>query len=166
MRDMHRYPVREVTELLQSPADISRNLLISMGLLSDPSIIDPTTNLPTGTWPGYESAEPSKPDNVVTFFNTMGTPDMRSSLGGYQWYHFGILIRVRSIDAPTGWAKASALGVTLTQQVNRNTIVVGSGSYIVHSFSTVSQPIPLGKDNPNTKRSLFTISATMTLRAV
>jgi hypothetical protein len=143
--------------LNHSPADIVCQLLISLGLVDDP--------LGTGTatgWEGYVSNESSVPDNVVTVYDTQGKPDGRVMTSGEQQEHHGFQLRVRGADAQVGFAKARALAVALDQTVLRNSVTLGTSTYLVQAVSRTGEVIPLGTE-PGTSRELFTINATIDL---
>lgn len=132
--------------LQDSPAQIVRQLLIDLGGGSD-----------GGTWPIYATSEPSDPDNVITVYDTIGQDDGRAQIDGSVFYHYGLQVRVRAIDHPTGWAKAIALR-DLLATVYHNLTTVGSNKYEVWAISRLAQPLFIGKDVPRSKRTLFTIN--------
>ena len=150
--------------LSHSQADIVAQLLIDLGFGTDPTL--------DGIWPIYVTEEPNSPDNVITVYDTVGTSDGRTQFDGEMQEHHGILIRVRSTTYPIGRTKARAIAVGLDETVLRDTVgvasVLGTGTaqYFVDSVSRKGDVISLGKESPNSKRTIFTINATVTLREV
>lgn len=138
-----------------SPADVVRWLLVLMGLGSAPG---------GGDWPVFAAGEPDLPDNCITVYDTQGTDDGRSQIDGELFSHEGIQVRVRARTHPEGWVKAHAIREALAKQAYDETVVTGGEAYLVHSINRIGNVIALGKEVPSTKRSLFTINATVSLR--
>lgn len=153
-----------MSSLQNSPADIVRWLMIANGWGSDPTILDGSGN-PTGAWPIYAGAEPSSPDNVITLYDTAPTMEGRIQYTGEQVHHWGIQARVRATDYTTGWAMAQLIHDRWSQSLHTQYVTIGSTQYCVHSVSG-SRIQSLGKDAPSTKRSLFTVNATVMLVSV
>lgn len=130
-----------------SPAEIAAQLLVLLGYGTD-----------SDTWPVYATNEPSSPDNCITVKDTDGKGEGRVATGELQ-EHQGIQIRVRSADHPTGWAKCTALRNGMATGFYDRTVVIGARQYLVHCFANIGRILPLGKDTPATKRSVFTINA-------
>lgn len=141
-----------------SPADILRYLLISLGVVSDPT--------PAADWPCYCSQEPNSPDRVVTTFDADGRILGREQLDGGLLERFGVQIRIRSNRHTDGWAKADAIRRELDREILRETIVVGSSTYCVQSFRRTSGVIDLGKEVGASKRHLFTINGLLTVEKI
>lgn len=137
-----------------SPADILRRLLIRLGLGADPR---------SSPWPVFAAVEPSKPDETVTVYDTQGQSDGRSMIDGEAYRHYGFQVRVRSTDHPRGWLKADAVRRALTQAVENESVAVDGVEYLVRCAAKVGQVLPLGIDNPATKRSLFTLNGLLAL---
>lgn len=141
-------------EMLHSPAAIIAKLLVAAGAGSDP---------PAGPWPVFVANEPTNPSNCVTVYNTAGTSDGRSMLDGAVFTHPGIQVRVRS-DDESGWLKAEALRKLLAEGVRQASVVVGDATYTVYCCARISNVIPLGKEAPTSKRSIFVVNCTVALR--
>ena len=146
--------------LVHSPADIVAQLLIDLGLGTDP-----TTN---GTWPIYVGREPTIPDNCITVYDTAGVDDGRSMIDGETWNHYGFQVRVRSVDHRTGWVKADTISSTMAMNVLRTstTITDSDGTktnYRIQCIARIGDTLKLGKEVPTSKRDIFTVNATMTL---
>lgn len=142
--------------LSHSPADIVRRLLILLGAGVSPSN--------GAVWPIYASSEPGAPDDVVTVYDTAGVEDGRAMTDGELFRHFGFQVRVRSIDHPSGWSKASEVQDLLARSTYDLVVTMPDDTrYLVHCVSHIGEVIALGKEVPSSKRNLFTVNATVTL---
>ncbi len=150
--------------LSHSQADIIAQLLIDLAFGTDPTI--------DGTWPIYVTEEPDNPDNVITVYDTVGTSDGRTQFDGEQQIHHGVQVRVRSTTHHPGYDKANDIAVGLDETILRDTVGVasvfgtGTAQYFVDSVSRKGDVISLGRESPNSKRTIFTINATVALREV
>lgn len=145
--------------LLHSPADVVRQLLVDLGLGID--YADDRTD-----WALFASGEPDLPDNCITVYDTTGLDEGREMVSGERQEHHGLQIRVRSKTQAVGFAKARDISVALDEDVYQETVAVDGDSYLVWAVRRTGDPLFLGKDAPNSKRNLFTINATVSLRAV
>lgn len=152
---------------LHSPADVMRKLLINAGYMSDPIVVTPT---PT-SWPGYKDAEPDKPDNVVTTYDTEPQLDAHGQVTGQSFQHWGVQVRVRGTTHAVGFGKADAIRVVLNEGQVDSTVSFsstsdgGAATYLVHS-SAQNTVRRMGMDSPTTKRHLFTINCLATIKRV
>ena len=122
---------------------------------------------PQQAWPTFCSNEPSTPDDCITTYDTAGRDDGRIMVTGNRVEHPGVQVRVRSTDHPTGYAKARAICVVLDSGFYDQLVTLPNGNqYVVHAVYRSGNVIALGKDTPNSKRTLFTINATMDLLLV
>lgn len=144
--------------LTHSPAKILRQLLIDLSLGTLPSA--------NGSWPVYATHEPNLPDNCITVYDTVGTDDGRSMITGELWGHDGFLVRVRAADHDTGWLKADAIQTGLAESVYDRTVHVSGSTYLVHAVTRIGDVLTLGTESPTSKRSLFTINATVSLKSL
>jgi hypothetical protein len=141
--------------LPDSPEEVIRQVLIELEVGVFPGI----PPAPVGTWPIYATSEPNLPDNVITCYDTAGQDDGREMITGTLDQHYGIQIRVRSQDHPTGWTKIAAIRQLLATQVDRMIVTLASNqSYTVFAVVKIKQILSIGKDVPNSKRSLFTLN--------
>jgi hypothetical protein len=145
--------------LLHSPADIVRNLLVSLGLGTYPTD-------PPGTWPIYATVEPSLPDNCITVFDTGSTSSGRIHTSGEQQEHHGIQIRIRSTTHIVGYPRARALAIAIDENIYQEVVAIENTTYLVHCINRVGDVISLGKEVPTTKRNLYTINAMVSVRTV
>ena len=147
--------------LEHSPADIIRTLLIDLGVATTPSA--------DGDWPAYAGREPNTPDNVVTVYDTEGTPDGRSMIDGEVWKHHGFQIRLRCNDQYDGWMKIDAIAKALEMSVYLATVSVGddagtgSAVYTVYAINRKSGPLSIGTE-PESKRFIYTYNAVAAIR--
>lgn len=147
--------------LSHSPADIVRQLLVDLGFGTLPSASD--------TWPIYVYREPASPDDCVTLYDTEGSNGPREMTGGYRLERHGFQIRIRCDDSRQGWEKAHELAIALDQSIDFNSVTlsdrVGTGTtdYTVYSVVRTGDVLSIGKA-PESKRSIYTINATVALR--
>jgi hypothetical protein len=146
--------------LANSPADVIAQLLIEMGLVTDPTLV------PLQAWPVYVDVEPTTPDSCVTVKDTEGKDDGRTMTDGERHQHHGFQVRVRSAAPPIGFVKANAIAVALDQQVNQALVTLGSHTFIVYEITRTGDVLPIGKDTPNSKRSVFTVNCVSPIRQV
>jgi hypothetical protein len=144
--------------LAHSPADVIGQLLVALGLGTDPTA--------GGAWPVYVSDEPDSPDSCLTVFDTSARDRGRLMATGQRVEMHGFQVRVRSTTHPVGYTKARAVAVALDEDVYQTAVTLGGHVYMVHSVSRSSDVIPLGKELPRSERSIFTINATGTIRMV
>lgn len=145
------------TSLADSPATIARQLLVDLGLGTQPAA--------AGAWPVYASQEPDTPDNCITVYATQGTDDGRLQVDGSLQGHLGFQVRIRSDGYETGWQKGDAIQTTLATQVLRETVVVGANVYLVQCVAKIGDILELGKEQ-GSYRFLFTINAVLSVRQI
>lgn len=145
--------------LLHSPGDITRWLLIGLGLGADPE--------ESTVWPIFATSEPDAPDNCLTLYDTTGSDDGSSMIDGELYTHHGVQVRIRAAThSGGGYAKASAIRHALAELVHDETVHVGATTYLVQCYARIGEVLTLGKDAPNSKRSLFTLNATVSLKLI
>ena len=83
---------------------------------------------------------------------------------GQRQEHPGFQIGVRAANHQTGYVKAKAIAIALDEDVKYTGVTVSATTYIVYAVSRSSDVLALGKETPNSKRDLFTINATASLR--
>ena len=139
-----------------SPADVVRQLLIDLGLGTNPD--------DSGAWPIYCSQTPSTPDSAITVYDTEGRQGGRVMTDGERQEHSGIQIAIRDANHVNGFAKSKLLAIALDKTVSQNSVVISEATYLVHSISRTGDVIVAGKNVPTDKRNLFTINAVVSLR--
>jgi hypothetical protein len=141
--------------LTHSPADVIRRLLIALGVGTDPDAL--------GEWPIFASGEPAVPDNCITLYDTAGAGGGRMMVNGELVSFDGIQARVRASTHPVGWKKADEIQTAFAMDVYNETVVLESVTYRVFSISRIGDVLALGKESPTSKRSLFTVNATVAM---
>lgn len=120
----------------------------------------------TADWGVYVGREPEKPDNVITVYRTAGTLQGRLHNTGGIVEHYGLLIRVRGRSYPTAETKIQEITDNLDEEVKDQSVSVShqDGTFVrtIHSFTRTSSVIPLGVDESNGSRDLFTVNYTFT----
>ncbi len=112
----------------------------------------------------YVGNEPDSPDEVVTVYDTAGVQQGRSMIDGERWEYYGIQVRVRAPLQRRAGQLAWLIATTLDTDVYDATVTIGettgtgSDEYTVHAVQRTSGPIPLGKQEPTSRRSVFTIN--------
>lgn len=145
--------------LLHSPADILRTALVALGQGTEPSS--------HGAWPLFATGEPSSPDNAVTVFDTQGGSDGRAMGSGELFQHWGVQVRVRSVDHATGWHKTGAIRYALsTGCYQQGVVMTDSTTYLIHAVTNIGEVVALGKEVPSSKRNLFTLNAKVSVKRV
>jgi hypothetical protein len=139
-----------------SPADVLRNVLVGLSVGTLPNA--------NSTWPISVDNELDTPDNTITVYDVGGRDAGRDMPTGHRTEYPGIQVRVRAKDFTTGYVKAQAIGIVLDQTINSTSITIEGSSYTITCFHRSSNVISLGKDQPTTRRNLFTINGTMTIR--
>lgn len=138
-------------DLTHSPADVIAQVLINLGLGTDPS--------GSGSWPVHVFTEPDSPDNCLTVYETTGESHGRDQITGETQEHYGIQVRVRSASPKTGYTKARDIAVKLAKNVLRTPVTIDSSTYLVQSVDKISNVLPVGMDAPESRRHLFTINS-------
>lgn len=139
-----------------SPADVVRRLLIDLGLGAAPPAA-------SSAWPIYTGGEPNLPDQAITVTDTEGRGHGRDQVTGERQEHHGISIMVRAATFPAGYAKARDVATALDAQY-QDVTTLGAARYLVHAVTRTSDVFSLGKESPQSKRSLFSVNALVSLR--
>lgn len=143
--------------LAHSPCEIIGQLLIDLAIGTDSQSAD---------WSVFVDSEPDLPDECITVYGGANILEGRVQPTGETQEQHGIQIRVRSAVHSTGWAIANSICHKLDTQVNQDIVTIGASSYNVHSVDRTSGPFHIGKESPTSKREVFTINATCSLRQV
>lgn len=149
--------------LAHSPADIVAQWLVNKGLATAPELWASGTG---SDWPAFASAEPRKPDSVITVYDTMGTDAGRVMTSGEDQSEYGIQVRFRSITHPSGWQKANYVRAYLCEAQfasGGDTVVLEGSTYAVKNFANISHVTILGKEVPDEKTNVFTLNAVVNL---
>lgn len=129
-----------------TPAEIVRQLLIDLGKALPPEN--------EAEWSAYCAAEPGKPDNCVTIYDTGGTGHGRMQSTGEIPTHFGVQVRVRSETIAVGQSKVREIAAALATVKNRP-VTIGENHYVAAVVNQRGSVLALGKDRES-HRFLFT----------
>ena len=141
--------------LAHSPADITRYLLVQLGLGSLAS---------SGSWPTTVSQEPDTPDNHLALWDIVGRIDGRYQTSGEVAEHYGVKIGVRAISHVIGAARALLIADSLAPLANIG-VPIGSHLYVIQAVTRTGGIIYAGTE-PNSFRHLFTINLLVALRQI
>ena len=142
--------------LAHSPSEIIQNLIVDLGLGVLPSA--------GGSWPVYRASIPDAPDNVITVIRTAGRLQGRRQPTGETIEHYGIQITIRGTTPTIGDTKARAIADAFDTSVLRDSVTISSNVYVVQAITRASGPIPLGDESPESKRQIFTLNITASIR--
>ena len=140
-----------------SPAEVVAALLEQLAVAGVPT-------------PVMVGNEPDSPDTVVTVYDTTNVLQGRQMYNGVVWEQHGVQVRIRAPKQKTAAALANRIAIALDQQAYDEQVSVteaigtATATYVVHALSRKSGPIPLGKEEPTSRRSVFTINYTVGLR--
>ncbi len=142
------------SSLTHSPAEIIRAVLLQLGLGTDPT---PWASGIGNPWPVFASGEPNTPDDCITCYDTVGVDHGQSMVDLELYVHYGVQIRVRSNDHRTGWVKANDVREQASK-FGQQSITIDGSVYLVWAVAKMGQVLPIGKETPTSKRSLFTLN--------
>ncbi len=147
--------------LLVTPAEVMAAYIIDgLGSMARPS--------EGGSWPLYISHMPDG-DNVASdagsIYNTPGVKDGRRMEGPIS-QHYGIQLRIRSLEQSDGWAKAEDIASNL-DAVHNVTVTNGAEEYQLRNISRQGPVVPLGIEQESTRRRfLFTVNFLVTMERI
>lgn len=140
-----------------SPQEIIGQLLIDLSVGTDSQTLD---------WSVFIDSKPDKPDECLVVSGQANVLQMTSQPTGEIVERRGIQILARAYNQSTGWTKVNDLVTKLDTEVNRGIVVLGGTTYIVHSVDRTSGPFHVGRETPESKREIFTVNATCSIRQV
>lgn len=143
------------------PSDIVYQWLLEQGFVSNPE----DSGVPT--WPCYVSSLPeddSVSTEAVCVYDTTPALDGRLQSTAEQIIHYGIQIKVRSLNYAEGWSKIHSIAEAL-DTVKRVTVQIESGvSYMLEAATRISGPLSIGTDPSSAKLSRqFTVNFSITV---
>lgn len=160
-------------QIVHSPADIFRYLLIQQGYGSLPNITSPQP------WPITADTELDSPDNAITVTSTTGEIYGRVQVTGEHVEAFGIQVKVRSSYSTAGWTQVNAVAVgmdhtdidnSLNYQLLTIPANVQQGTptaiYTVQAVTRKGPVISLGREAGSSRRFLFTVNCIFTVQQV
>jgi len=149
--------------LLDSPANILRQLLVDLALAAEPSF-NGDGRYTGGAWPAFANTLPPMPDQLLCVTATDDQDD-GGDMHGNLYFHYACQIRARGANETTTKLKAYAVQVALFQpsNVQRRTVTVGANNYEV--WCVIPGPVlNIGMGVPNDKRFNSTCNVKMPIR--
>jgi hypothetical protein len=144
--------------MLHSAADIVRFAMIQLGLGTLPADRD--------SWPIFVAQEPNGPDEVMTLYDTSGQLFGRIQQTGESVQHYGFQVMLRALTSHGGMAKLQEVETALNTQLRRTQVTApnptgtGDSVYLIHAVTQRSGILPLGADQENSNRYLFSLNYT------
>lgn len=138
-----------------SPSLILQTYLIAQGLFVAPNV---------GAWPLFISHLPDGEDvddNAGGIFDDAPFLDGRV-MQGENTQHYGLQVKIRSIDYETGWLKGKAI-LDDFESIAKETIVVGSNTYTLWSISAKSGVVFMGTEQGTKRRYMFETNWSITI---
>ena len=141
-------------QLSHTPSQVIRQFLIDQSLGTDGG----------SNWPVYAVQQMDSPDNCIIVLDQQGVGRGRLQVSGEIQEMYGVQIVIRSSDGQTGWAKADAIKLALTQSCHLTSVTVtdpeGYGTatqdYLVYNVSHRSGPFAIPE--PETDRMLHSLN--------
>lgn len=151
------------SNLIRSPAEVIQQLLIDGGLTTEGG--------QEGQWPCWSDREPDDtdgpiPDEIVVVYDTQGVDDLRTMIDGKLYTHHGIQLLIRAATKGRGYAKAMAARNYLAEAIRNTYTTVVETRYLVHAVTKIGDVIPIGTDPGTSKRTMFTVNATVAMTMV
>ena len=143
--------------LTHSLAEIMQQLLIDLNLGTMPGP-------PHGTWPVFATGEPTDPEDVISVRDTQGIQFGRHMGDGEFYEDQGAIIRVRAATHVAARTKIFAITDALDKTVYRTYVTVGGIGYCVHSVQRTGRPIPIGKESPVSRRTVFVLNVLVSVK--
>lgn len=142
--------------LNHSPGDILRRALISLALGSNPDVAV------AGAWPVYCAVEQGSPDNCITVYDSQD--GVQSGRMEEETVEFpSVQVKIRAVDHPTAYAKASAIGAALDGILMRIVSMPDGTAYILAWVNR--RPFGyIGLEKPASRRHVITINAYLSAR--
>lgn len=137
-------------ELEHAPANIVAALMIQLGVVDEPD--------PDNDWPAFFNGEPDAPDDVVTFYDTVGVDQGRDQIAGVLYALRGGQARVRAKVQQDAWTKIDAIRKEMAVMGVRQRVVIDGTPYTVKAFSRIGQPLFIGKEKTVSKRTIYTVN--------
>jgi hypothetical protein len=137
-------------ELNHSQAQVINQLLINLGLCSDP--------LDEEDWPCYFSHMPDTPDTAICVYNTECRQFGHDQFTGVTQEHNGIMIVVRGTSQTAARRRAKIIANRL-DRVDRVSVLVETDVYIVDSVIRFSDVIDNGPERATSLRRKFSYNA-------
>lgn len=85
---------------------------------------------------------------------------------GETLWHYGFQIRFRATNDRVGNLKAEEVRYRMQTGMYQTHVTIDSSVYLIPCISNIGDVLILGIDNPNTKRSLFSLNALSAIRTI
>lgn len=155
--------------LTHSPARVTQQVLIDLGLAVDPDLRAPPAQQPDWVVTRHKKL-PAAPDRVVWVVNTTGQDDGRAQFTGELLQHYGVQVGVRGRTEDDAWERAATVRAGLAEDATGRVAWVGETSerpdqtpYLVNSYNRVPAPVRVGQE-AGSDRFLFTLNPLMSVR--
>lgn len=146
-----------------SPAQIIQEMLLNLGYgvrSNDGIAADSTYTI-------YATALPDSPDGVIVVYDTQGLDFGRTTPDSERQQHYGVQILVRGSRYQETYAMCQRMGLSLDTVYSQSVQVISpTATYLVHAVTRTGTVLPLGTDSPKSKRRLFTINATASIKRI
>lgn len=144
-----------------NPGNVVCQLLIDLDIGTDPVDED--------EWSVYTTQEPDKPDDCITVYDTVGIESGRTTPDGERSEHPGIQVRVSGTTYTKGFVKANEIARAFDNLVRQTIVNIANADdtenqYKVQTIIRKGTIIPLGRDKPTSRLSVFTINALVSVR--
>lgn len=142
--------------LTHSPAEAIREVLVSLGVGTDPTL--------GNAWPVYVGDVPDTPDQALVVNQTSSILEGRTQTDGETQQHYGIITTIRANDYRTGYTKGNAVASAFDSSIDNTTVTVVSTSYLIEAVSIrAGGLLYIGVEPEARGRNLFTVNAIVSL---
>lgn len=142
--------------LTHPPARIIAGLLVDLAI---------GTYTRAADWRVFVESIPDSPDEIISVYDTAPSLFGSEMVTGETLEHHGILLRIRSAIYSTGWGIINSIRTEM-DDVDNEIIVISGVSYNVQAMNRASGPFHIGTEEGTSKREIFTINYTTSIRQV
>lgn len=140
--------------LTDPQSQVFYQFLVDQGIGTDPDLHQ--------AWPVYKVGLPGdKPDNAINVMDTEPLPDGRLLGMGERIEHPGIMVQIRALYYPDGWAKAKEIADQM-DVINRDQVMVESTIYLIQAVSRQGGVNHIRVEELR-RREYFTVNALLTI---
>lgn len=151
-------------ELLHSPADVVRQLVLDLGLGTDPD------DEPGEDWPVFAHSLPDLPDAAMAVTDTAGRDHGSSQLTGELFTAYGWQLRVRGVTHAGGaWQKADECRRSLSERCTQRVVTLANltgtdtTDYTVHCLHGFGQVLTGAEPSSAGRRTVFSLNGLISL---
>lgn len=116
------------------------------------------------SWPVFRANLPDAPDSLIAVLRTASDIKGRLHYDGTVVEHYGVQITVRGVTDTAGATKAQSIVESFAGTVKNTDVTIGSNVYRVHTIKRINGPLSIGNESPESKRKIFTINITVSMR--